>query len=233
MVLNCIILGDDPDGFEELEKFLAATPLVYLVCRCASMRDARHYLETKTIHIVILGNNIKEMNNLPLPPEFQSVLPVMVITYPDHKNIPYDLHPAGLMQQPFTQTVFNELINKIYNIIDMEGIATPAKNAGDYFMIRSENRQEKIFYKDLQYVEVMDDHILLHLGDQKIVTTEKLDWILAQLPVNAFMRVHRWFVIGFRHITHLGDDHVLVGKAKIPLTSQVQTEVAKRYQLPW
>jgi two-component system LytT family response regulator len=115
----------------------------------------------------------------------------------------------------------------------MEGVTTPAKNGADYFTLRTDNRQEKIFYKDLQYVEVMDDNIILHLGDQKVVTTEKLDWIMAQLPVSAFMRVHHWFVIGFRHVTHLGEDHVLVGEARIPLTAQIKTEVAKRYQLPW
>lgn len=228
MVLNCIILGNDPEGFGELENFLSAIPYVYLVGRYNTMADARLWLDAQTIDVLIVGCY---EDPLPTPHGAQEVLPVMMITYTDQPTGGFDFLPAGLLQLPFTQEILNDVISKIYKTIEMEGIARPTKYSAEYFILKTAHRHEKVFYEELRYVEVMDDHITLHLGDMKLVTTEKLDWIISQLPANAFMRVHRWFVIGFRHITHLDKDHVMVGEAKIALTSAMRNELAKRYRL--
>ncbi|MFY0253615.1 LytR/AlgR family response regulator transcription factor [Chitinophaga sp. 30R24] len=229
MVLNCVILGNDPEGFDALENYLSAIPFVYLVCRCNTMDKARYWLETQTIDVLLIGR----YEDLAVPaPEYDNVLPVMMMVYPDSSPGSYDFLPAALLQQPFTQDRLYEVFIHIHNIIDMEGTIRPARYTVNYFMLRTQHRYEKIFYEDLQYVEVMDDYILLHLKEQKLVTTETLDWIMAQLPTTAFMRVHRWYVIGFRHITHLDQDHVVVGNARIGLTKDMRKELSKRYQLP-
>ncbi|SEW56173.1 LytR/AlgR family response regulator transcription factor [Chitinophaga arvensicola] len=228
MVLNCIILGSDPEGFEELENFLAAIPYVYLAARSNNMEAAKYWLETQTIHVLITGHY---HDPLSAPPDEAGVLPVMMMVYNDTPP-GFDFLPVAVMQLPFTPTTLQDVFSKIYKIIEMHAITYPTKYDTEYFMLRTPHRMEKVFYEDLQYVEVMDDHIMLHLRDQKLVTTEKLDWIISQLPLNAFMHVHHWFVIGFRHITHLADDHVMIGEARIALTKAMRTELAKRYQLP-
>jgi len=228
MVLNCIILGSDPEGFGELEDFLTAIPFVYLAARSNTMEEARFWLETQTIHVLIVGDY---HDSLSAPPDATGVLPVMMMVY-DNTSPGFDFLPVALLQLPFCSETLNDVFSKIYKTIEMEAITYPTKYAAEYFILKTQHRFEKVFYEELQYVEVMDDHIMLHLRDQKLVTTEKLDWIISQLPVNAFMRVHHWFVIGFRHITHLATDHVMIGEARIALTKEMRTELAKRYQLP-
>ncbi|MBC9934807.1 LytTR family DNA-binding domain-containing protein [Chitinophaga qingshengii] len=90
----------------------------------------------------------------------------------------------------------------------------------DYFMLRCGDRHEKIPYNELQYLEVMDDHILLHFPDKRLATTETLEWIMSRLPQDAFLPVHHWFVVAFRHITKVGDDYVMVADTKIPLNRE-------------
>jgi len=229
MVLNCIILGNNPEGFEELEDFLSAIPYVYLVCRSRTMAEARFWLETQIIHVLIAGDYDDPLS---LPMTITGVLPVLIMTYNDTPPGGFDFLPAALMHLPFTAEALNNVFSKIYKTIEMNAITYPTKYSADYFTLKTQHSFEKVFYEDLQYVEVMDDHIMLHLRDQKLVTTEKLDWIISQLPASAFMRVHHWFVIGFRHITSLADDHVMIGAARIALTKEMRKELAKRYQLP-
>lgn len=230
MVLNCIILGNDPEGFEELENFLSAIPCVYLVCRSQTMAEARFWIETQTIHVLIAGDY-----NDPLSPPMHitGVLPVLMMVYNDAPtSAGFDFLPVALLQLPFTANALNEVFSKIYKTIEMEATTYPTQFPADYFTLKTQDRFEKVFYNELLYVEVMDDHIMLHLRDQKLVTSEKLDWIISQLPANAFMRVHHWFVIGFRHITLLAEDHVMIGEARITLTKEMRKELARRYQLP-
>lgn len=96
----------------------------------------------------------------------------------------------------------------------------------NYFMLRCGDQHEKIPYDELQYLEVMNDHILLHLQDKRLATMETLDWIMSQLPTSAFLRVHQWYVVAYRHITHLGDDHVMIGDVRIPVNAHALLPLA-------
>lgn len=230
MMLNCIVLGDAPSGFEELETFLNETPFTYLASRCSSMQEAATLLTTSCIHLLVIGNHVAEMETALEP---RDELPVLIMSYPDNGPDPFIVYHAEIIHLPFTYTRFYDTFRKIYNLINMEGEVTCFNPRNDHFMLRCGHRHEKICYHHLQYVEVMDDHILLHLTDQKIATTEKLDWIISQLPLNAFMHVHRWFVVGFRHVTQLGRDHLFIGDTKIPVAAHASPEVARRYRKRW
>lgn len=226
MILNCIILGNDPEGFGELENCLATIPFIYVARRCHSLEEACFWLGTQTIHILLLGQPADEQ----FPPTHpRNVLPVIMMTYPGEG---FDFLPAGILSEPFNLSELEDLINKIYHTIEMEGAITPSKYETGYFMVRTPHRFEKIYYDDLMYVEVMDDHIMLHLKEQQLVTAETLDWVISQLPASAFMRVHRWFVIGLRHISRLEESHVTVGTARISLTASMRKELTIRTKLP-
>lgn len=95
----------------------------------------------------------------------------------------------------------------------------------NYFMLRCGDRHEKIPYNELQYLEVMDDHILLHLPDKRLATAETLEWIMSRLPQDEFLPVHHWFVVAFRHITKVEDACVMIGDTKIPLSQEGRTKL--------
>lgn len=230
MVLNCIIIGSDPAGFEDLENYLSRIPYVYLAGRFNTIEEATFWLQTRTIHVLLVGHYPDQS---PKEQVQWNVLPIMLMTYEAPPSRSYDVLPAALLHAPLTQTDLDNIFDYIYNIIDMSATTPPTQLPASYFMLKTQYRHEKVVYDDLQYVEVLDDHITLHMVDQKLVTTETLDWIIAQLPANAFMRVHRWFVVGFRHITHLDQDHVMIGDARIALTTEMRNELAKRYKLPY
>ncbi|MBC9912695.1 LytTR family DNA-binding domain-containing protein [Chitinophaga varians] len=90
----------------------------------------------------------------------------------------------------------------------------------NYFTLRCGNQHEKIPYDELQYLEVMNDHILLHLQEKRLATVETLEWIMSQLPMSAFQRVHQWFVVSYRHITQLGENYLMIGNIKIPVSQE-------------
>lgn len=227
MALNCIIIGSDPKGFHELENYLLEVPDVYLVGRFPYLEDADVFIKAGAIDILIMGcmENDPELDVAAI-----DFLPIFVMLYDENGRQITGLSPVGELTLPITlSTVLNEFF-QINNKINMEGIEIPSRFSSS-FSIRTADRTEKVQYADLQYVEVMNDHIMLHLSDQKIVTAETLDVIVARLPGNMFMRVHRWFVVNFNHIDHIGDNYVEVADGvQIRLTSAMRLELLKRYR---
>lgn len=232
MVLNCIILGEDPPGFDTLEQCINNSPYLYLANRYPSLHDAAPLLYTRQIHLLLIGTGVPEMKHV--TPEHHAdldqCLQILVLSYPTNRPEPFVVYSLHIIRPPFTPKHFAAITHELYQLIIKEGTMTNEHYYDDHFMVKSGNRHEKIKYEDLQYVEVMDDNIILHTINHKIVTAEKLDWIMAQLPIGSFMRVHRWFVVGFRHITELGNDYALIGNARIPMAAHISGEVAKRYR---
>ncbi|RAJ87331.1 DNA-binding LytR/AlgR family response regulator [Chitinophaga dinghuensis] len=230
MMLNCLILGEIPNGFQNLERFINDTSFTFLAEHCQSFNDALPILETEAIHLLFAGN--PPANQLAHHEE-QHDLRILVLSYPDNNPYPFFVCHEEVLFPYLTYEAFYNTVHRLYNIIDMEGQETIPPRTADHFMLRCDNRYEKIIYDDLRYLEVVDNHIILHTKDSQITTTEKLDWIMAQLPLNAFMHVHRWYVVGFRYIDHLAEDHVYIGTARIPLSRNIGQELERRYKKRW
>ena len=226
MALNCIIIGNNPEGFHELENYLSEIPSVYLIGRYTTLEDADIWLKRGVVDVLIMGIQ----DNDPVL-EYGQLLPVFIMVYADEYTEPVDFRAVTPLTLPFTLTTLKNTFSKINSIYDMEGIESPSPFVTDFFNIRTISRLEKVFYNDLQYIEVMNDNIMLHLGEQKLVTEETLDVIEAKLPAKIFMRVHRWFVINLLHITTIGEDYVQIGAARIRLTTAIKDELIKRYNL--
>ncbi|NSL90108.1 LytR/AlgR family response regulator transcription factor [Chitinophaga solisilvae] len=230
MMLNCMMLGTTPHGFEALENYLEDVPFAALSHRCNSLKEANTLLQSAQVQVVFLGRHLDEMKSPPFAAlEPVNKLPLLVLSYPGDAAFPFVIHAIEVLSLPFTFNSLYESLQKIFNLINMEDhTITQPEQSGAHFILRCDNRHEKIAYNDLRYVEVMDDHILLHLHDQHIATTETLEWIMSRLPVSEFMRVHRWFVVALRHVTHIGEDHIQVGPARIPVTPQAGMVLAAR-----
>ncbi|WP_291909888.1 LytTR family DNA-binding domain-containing protein [Chitinophaga sp. CB10] len=231
MMLNCLILGDIPNGFQNLKRFINNTSFTFLAQHCQSFDAATPFLDTETIHLIFTGTPPPQPETLFTEEEHS--MTVLVLSYPDNNPYPFYVCHEEVIFPDLTYEAFYNLVYRLYNIINMEGQQTVPPRTTDHFMLRCENHYEKIKYEDLRYLEVMDDHILLHTKDQKIATKEKLDWIMAQLPLSEFMHVHRWYVVGFHHIDQLEEDHLFIGSVRIPVSRNIHPEVEKRYKKRW
>ncbi|NIG56876.1 LytTR family DNA-binding domain-containing protein [Chitinophaga sp. Cy-1792] len=228
MMLNCLILGILPIGFNHLDQYINDTSFTFLAKHCQHYDTALPILESEAIHLLFQGASPLEEDFL-----FKEDIRMLVLSYPDNNPHPFYVCHEEIIFPELTYEGFYNMVNRIYNIINMEGQQTLPPRTTDHFVLRCETRFEKIKYDDLKYLEVMDDNILVHTTDQTFATVEKLDWIMAQLPLNAFMQVHRWFVVGFRHIDELAKDHLYIGPSRIPLAKHISEEVERRYKKRW
>ncbi|MET7001545.1 LytR/AlgR family response regulator transcription factor [Chitinophaga defluvii] len=230
--LNCIIIGDNPPGMPNLDQYASQTPFIFLANRYASVADAYVMLSTELIHVVLLGQNVPETEEFFLmDTRLENTLPFLILSYPDNSSQPFTIYSMDLLQAPFTFERFLEVAQRVYNLIYQHATDVPPKKYDDHFMIACEdNQDEKIYYDQLQVVEVLNDFIHLHTLQQIHTTQVTLDWITAQLPASLFMRVHSWYIINFNFVTEVSKEYVMLGHIKVPIMANVSAEVAKRFK---
>jgi DNA-binding LytR/AlgR family response regulator len=230
--LNCIIIGENPTGFPDLEQFAKDTPFMFLANRYPSVAEAYVLLSTQLIHVVLLGQNVPEADAFFLmEPGLENTLPFLILSYPEHSSQPYTIYSLDLLQPPFTYPRFLDVAQRVYDLIDQNAEEVTPKTYDDHFMITcDDDRPEKIYYDQLRLVEVLNDFIHLHTHEEIHTTQVTLDWISAQLPTSSFMRVHRWYIINFNYVTEVSKEFVMVGHLKVPINGSVSEEVAKRFK---
>ncbi|HVI46790.1 MAG TPA: LytTR family transcriptional regulator DNA-binding domain-containing protein [Chitinophaga sp.] len=229
MTMNCIMLGQAPEGFEALENYIGKMPFVRFDGSFDSMTAAHDYLSNHKVDVLLIGNKVSEMQQPRLALlEPTEALPVVVLCNVPETPQLVSMKAVELVRKPFSYNHFHDVLQRIHYAIRDSRDFTLLEPQYHYFVIRSDDRLLKIDYNQLQYVEVMDDHILLHMIDQQIATTEKLDWIVSRLPAGDFLRVHRWYVVNVNHVIYQRDNYVVIGRNKIPVTIQAAAVIAAR-----
>ena len=82
-------------------------------------------------------------------------------------------------------------------------------------------------YNELIYVEAMMNYIVLHTAGRKLIVYLTLKSMLAQLPAQRFIQVHKSFVVNKAMITGIRGNTIRLGSMTIPI-SQHFHETAMR-----
>ena len=131
-------------------------------------------------------------------------------------------------------------IDYILKPVALNRFITACTKANDYFeysnsststlqnslYVRSEYALVKIPYGEILYLVTMDDYIKIHTTEQKIILTlMSMKKIVAKLPKNEFIRVHRSFTVSLSNITSIRGNTIYVGDTTIPIGTNYKKEL--------
>ncbi|MEO1053293.1 MAG: LytTR family DNA-binding domain-containing protein [Bacteroidota bacterium] len=94
-------------------------------------------------------------------------------------------------------------------------MAQPSANQ-DIIEIKADKRIFRIAAKDILYIEGLGNYVTYHLSDRKIISYISLKEALKELP-EAFIRVHKSYVVNRDHISSYNSEDLEVKNAYIPV----------------
>ena len=80
-----------------------------------------------------------------------------------------------------------------------------------YIFVKTEKQLKRLYLKEIQFIEGMENYIVIHTLTSKEIVHLRLKSILETLPAQIFMQVHRSFI----------------GEHKIPVSRPLREEVYK------
>ena len=87
---------------------------------------------------------------------------------------------------------------------------------------------ERIRFDELLYVESMQNYVCLQTERGKFTTLLTLKNTLSELPSNAFMQVHKSYLVNLEKVQTLGDGHIRINDKLIPISRSRLQEVTQR-----
>ena len=231
MNMRCIIVDDEPLVRELLEDNLSQVPFLQLVKSCNSALEALKTLQDEQIDIIILDIQMPRLNGLQFLKSLDHPPLVIIVTaYEKYAVESFDLQVADYIVKPFSFDRFLKACNRAAELFRLKNPAIPSETVKNYdFFVNVEYKLVKIVAADIEYIEGLKDYIRIYFSStaKPVMTRMSLKSIESKLPVGAFIRTHKSFLVAVSKITTIKRDFVCVGTTEIPVSESFRDNIKK------
>ncbi len=216
-LIRCLIVDDEPPAIRLLEKYVKNVPFLELIVATTSSLEALRLIESERIDLVFLDIQMPEFTGIQLSKIVNKEIKIIFTTaYPEYALESYKLNAIDYLLKPFEFERFYEAVLKVKT----NAISSHTQLQRDaYLFVKTDgkNNFEKVFIKDIYYIEGLRNYIMLHLKDRKIITYNTLKGIEEELPNNEFIKIHKSFIVSFEHIDKTDSLSVYINNKSLPI----------------
>ena len=94
--------------------------------------------------------------------------------------------------------------------------------------VKANGKFERVFFDEIMMVEAMQNYVIMHLKETRLIVYMTLSGMEGQLPHDKFMRVHKSFVVSLSKVNSIDGHEIALGPHKVPISRNLRDEVMKR-----
>lgn len=213
MKIKCIIADDEQLARNGIEKFIHDLPFLELVACCTDAQQATGVMATTDIDLLLLDikmpgmTGISLLKNMPLHPAT-----IITTAYPEYAVEGYELDIIDYLLKPFSFERFAKAVHKAREYIELKSGRQNNMLTNGYCFVKCNKIIEKIFYRDIVYVESLQNYVVIHTTERKYVSYLTLKCIEDYLPSTVFIKINKSQVINRERISKLEGNKISIDK---------------------
>lgn len=229
MILNCIIIDDEPLARKGLAEYVNDVDFLHLAGEFDNPLKATATLSDQTIHLIFLDIQMPKLSGI----EFLKSLshpPLVIFTtaYPQYAIEGFDLNVLDYLLKPISFDRFLKAAMKAKDAALSKHSPAPASQQEDYIFIKSDNKLVKIFYTDILYVEALQNYVTIYTADKKYITYLTFKSVEESLPADQFIKVHKSYLVAAAKIESIEGNQIKTGSHYIPISRSSKEEVMEK-----
>ncbi len=222
--MKCLIVDDEPLAREGLKEFVEQTPFLEYAGSLPSALEAMEFLKQNAVDIVFLDIQMPDMTGIELMKALAN--PPQVVFTTAHREFAldgFDLNAVDFLLKPFSYDRFLKAVNKA---VAVAGNANESNEVPkDHIFIKCKGMIVKVVVDDILFIETAKDYVFIHTVHDKHLTLVSLKHIEEELPKEKFIRVHRYYLVGLKHVKKLEGNLIYVGNHKIKISRALRNGV--------
>lgn len=227
MKLNCLIVDDEPLARKGLHEYVQEIDFLHCVAACEDAVKAATYLNEQKIDLIYLDihmpkvSGIDFLKTLSKPP-----LTILTTAFTDYALEGYALDVVDYLVKPITFDRFLKASQKALDYVQLKARAGNKSDVqDDYFFVRCDSKFEKVFFRDVSYIEGLQNYAMIHIPGRKLITYITLTSLENQLPKEQFLKVHKSYLVSIPHIKAIEGNEILIEEARIPISRTLRDDV--------
>ncbi len=230
MKLACLIVDDEPVARKGLVDYVADIDFLHLVAECENPMKASRYLNEQQVDLIFLDIHMPKLTGI----DFLKTLrnpPLIIFTtaFSEYAVEGYTLDIIDYLMKPITFDRFLRAAQKAHEVHQLKyAPAFPRELPPDYFFVKCDSKYEKVNFSDVTYVESLQNYVVIHTRNKKLITYLTLTGLENQLPKEQFLKVHKSFLVSIPSIRAIDGNDILIGDARIPMSRNLKEGVVNR-----
>lgn len=228
-MIRCIAIDDEPLALELLVDNISKVPFLELVAACDSAIQAMQIMQKDAVDLIFLDiqmpglTGLQFIQSMPSPPMI-----ILITAYEKYALQGFNLDVTDYLVKPVSLERFIKACNKAKQLFDLRSQQKnePATTPG-YFFVNVDYSMLKVNMDDIIYIEGLKDYIKIHLKSAKhpVVTRMPVKTMEEELPVSAFIRIHKSYIVSIAAITSVRKSAVFIDLLELPVGESYRDEL--------
>jgi DNA-binding LytR/AlgR family response regulator len=227
-MLAAIAIDDEPIALDVIKNLSSKISFIEWKGFFTDAFKALDILQKEKIDLLFLDikmpdiSGIDFLRSIPGPP-----MVIFTTAYSEHAVQSFELDAIDYLLKPFSQSRFLKACNKAHEQFELKKKQASAINMPDTVFIKSGYEQIRVALNDILYAESSGNYMQFVLADKKILSRLTMSEAETLLPADAFIRVHRSYIVAKKHISKIDRNSVWINNIEVPVGAGYMNEVDK------
>ncbi len=211
MVINCVIVEDEPLAMERTREYVSRLPFLNLLAVFSNGIDALTFLRNNKVDLMFLDINMDGFSGIQLLESAKIFSKVIITTaYDEYALKGFELNVTDYLLKPFTFDRFLQAVNKVQHHM-------PAPDR-KFIFVKTEYRLEKLMLGEIVYIQGMRDYRKIFTTTNPVMTLQTFTELEREIPADILCRVHKSYMVSVARIESVEKDCIKVHNAIIPIS---------------
>lgn len=228
---KCLIVDDEPLAIEVLKSHLGKLNTIEIAGTAGDAIEAFDFLNKNRVDLMFLDIHMPEMKGTELIKALKNPPAVIFTTaYREYALEGFDLNVIDYLLKPISFARFMQAVEKFFAVFNSSAEVTLHQKgtSEECLYLREKNRIHKIPLHEIIYAESMGDNLTIYTCDREITSRITLSAVEKLLPANAFIRIHRSYIVSLKHITSFSPVSVFIGKKPFSIGTSYRESVMEK-----
>ncbi|XLS29534.1 LytR/AlgR family response regulator transcription factor [Flavobacteriaceae bacterium M23B6Z8] len=239
--MKCIIIDDEPLALNIIKSYCEDLGTLQVAGIYTNALDALPLLNSEKIDLIFCDIEMPQINGI----EFIKALtqqPMFIFTtaYPEYALEGFELNAVDYLVKPVPFPRFIKAVSRARELYQLKSDTqvntinlTPTQGVegqnDPVIFVKADYNNVRIKLEDIRFVQGLKDYLKIHTQENKpILTLMNFKEILAKLPAQNFLRVHRSFIVNIHHIESIQRNKIVIRDIRIPIGDSYKSEFFKR-----
>jgi two-component system LytT family response regulator len=223
MVMNkirTVVVDDEPVARDGLIRMLRNFPDVKVVGEAMDGAGLHLTLKKDVPDLIFLDIMLRDENVLDvLPLNASRPLVVFTTAFPQYALRGYEFNALDYLLKPIAPGDLERAVSRAQKQLLHQDAAS------DEVFLRINGKYHRIFYRDILFLEGMENYVVIHTETKKLVCKSTMQWFEKNFPMETFVRVHRSFIVNKNKVDMIDKLCIVLKEHQIPISRENRIKV--------
>ena len=228
-MIRCAVIDDEPLARECLVNYIQKVDFLDLIGEGTDPTALYNFSTAPSLDLIFLDIQMPVMTGIEyLKSTKERPMVILTTAYPSYAIEGFELDVLDYMVKPITLERFLKGANKAkdyFMLAKGDGRTDNSSTPPAYFFVKCENVYEKIMVDEVEYVQALQNYVVIHTASKKYMTLMSMKRIESLLGAFQFIRVHKSYLVALNKIQSMENSRLHVSSASIPLSRNYKKDV--------